>query len=89
MKLKFTHQAVLDLKRLNDFIRQHNPAAAKKASAQLRRNIMQLVEHPRLGVALDELLGCRELVAHNYIVRYCLSEDEVVVLNVWHHKEPS
>ncbi|HCH32562.1 MAG TPA: type II toxin-antitoxin system RelE/ParE family toxin [Oceanospirillaceae bacterium] len=89
MKLKFTHQAVVDLKRLDDFIRQHNPSAAKKASSQLRRNIAHLVEHPRLGVALDGLLGCREMVAHDYIVRYCVSGNQVIVLNVWHHKEPS
>ena len=87
MKLTYTVRAGRDLKRLRDFIRQKNPPAAQKASRQLKKNIQNLVDQPQMGTATEGFEGLYELVARDYIVRYRVLSDEVVILNVWHEKE--
>ncbi len=87
MKLTYTRHAGRDLARLYDFILQKNPQAARKASRQLKKNIESLIEQPLMGTAVPELEEFRELVAHDYIVRYRILPDEIVILNAWHVKE--
>lgn len=87
MKLTYTARAMKDLVRLREFIRKKNPQAAQRASRQLIKNIESLVDHPQMGTSLSELGDFRELVAHEYIVRYRLVLDEIVILNVWHERE--
>lgn len=87
MKIIYTGRAGRDLVRLRDFIRQKNPYAAQKASRQLKKNIKALVDHPQMGVPVEGLEEFRELIADNYIVRYRLLPNEIVILNVWHAKE--
>jgi len=87
MKLTYTERAVRDLVRLRDFIRKKNPQAAQNASRQLQKNIKALIDHPKLGTALSDLGEFRELVAHDYIVRYRIVQDEIVILKVWHERE--
>jgi plasmid stabilization system protein ParE len=87
MKLTFTVTAVRDVVRLREFIRAKNPQAAQKESSQLKQNIQALVGQPKMGAPLDGLEDFRELVARDYIVRYRLMPNEIVILKIWHGKE--
>ncbi|MFT7388926.1 MAG: toxin ParE1/3/4 [Candidatus Endobugula sp.] len=87
MKITYTKRAGRDFVRLREFIRQKNSQAAQKASRQLKANIQALVSHPKMGASINELEAFRELVARDYIVRYRVLSDEIVILNIWHGKE--
>jgi addiction module RelE/StbE family toxin len=87
MKVAYTARAGRDFIRLRDFIRKKNPQAAQKASRQLKKNIDALVSQPQMGTPVKELEDFRELVARDYIVRYRVLSDEIVILNIWHGKE--
>jgi len=87
MKLTFTATATRDFVRLREFIRKKNPQAAQKASSQLKQNIQALVEQPNMGTPVEALEDFRELVARDYIVRYRLVPNEIVILKIWHVKE--
>ena len=87
MKVTYTERAGRDLIRLRDFIRKKNPQAAQIVSRQLIKNIQSLVDLPQMGTPVEELDDFRELVARDYIVRYRVLSDEIVILNIWHGKE--
>lgn len=87
MKVTYTAHAGRDFARLRDFIRKKNPQAAQKASRQLKNNIQALIDQPQMGAPVEELEGFHELVARDYIVRYRVLLDEIVILNIWHGKE--
>ncbi|WP_188151600.1 type II toxin-antitoxin system RelE/ParE family toxin [Teredinibacter waterburyi] len=87
MKVTYTARAGRDFIRLRDIIRKKNPQAAQKASRQLKKNIDALVSQPQMGTPVEELEDFRELVARDYIVRYRVLSDEIVILNIWHGKE--
>ena len=87
MKLKFTRSALRDLTRLHDFIARKNPTAAKRVSQQLKRSITRIFDHPELGSKVDELVGVRDLVSADYVVRYLVLAQEIIILRVWHGRE--
>lgn len=87
MKVTFTARAGRDFARLREFIQKKNPQAAQKASRQLKKNIQSLVDQPNMGTAVEELEDFRELLARDYIVRYRVLPNEIVILNIWHTKE--
>jgi plasmid stabilization system protein ParE len=89
VKLFFTASAAADLKRLREFISEHDPAAAERVAYRLRRAIERLTDFPRLGKAVEEFTDVRELIAGAYAVRYRLSQTAVTVLRIWHGKEIS
>ncbi len=70
-----------------DFIRKKNPQAAQKASRQLKKSIQTLIDQPQMGMPVEEHEDFRELVARDYIVRYRVLPDEIVILNIWNGKE--
>lgn len=88
MRLQFTRGAARDLVRLRDFIARHDPRAAARVGKRLARAIRLLCDHPALGEAVEELPGVRELVAGDYVVRYTSRDDYIVILRVWHGREP-
>jgi len=87
MKLLFTATANRDLIRLREFIAQHNPAAARKYSQQLFKQINDLLDQPQLGKPLSQEPTVRQLVARKYIIRYQIIENQLIVLKIWHGKE--
>jgi toxin ParE1/3/4 len=87
MQLRFTRSAIRDLTRLRDFIARHDPEAAARVSTRLRRVIRLLGDQPALGQAVDGLPDVRDLVAGDYVVRYTVHDECVVVLRVWHGRE--
>lgn len=87
MKLIFTATATRYFVRLREYIRKQNPQAAQKVSSLLKQNIQTLVEQPNMGTPVEGLEDFRELVARDYIVRYRLVPNEIVILKIWHGKE--
>lgn len=86
-RLQFTASATRDLRRLRDFIAEHDPAAAARVGKRLGRTIRLLRDQPALGKEVEELPDVRELVAGDYVVRYTVRGDAVVILRVWHGRE--
>lgn len=87
MKLKFTRRAVNDLKRLREFIAEHNPDAASRISRKLKQNIQYLVDNPKLGKPVDDFQDMRDFITGPYIARYVLIGDTIIILKIWHGKE--
>ncbi len=87
MKLFFTDAAKADLVRLREFIAIKNPGAARKISKKLRAGILRLCDHPNIGVNIPEFPGLQDLVSGDYVVRYTVLEQEIIILRVWHGKE--
>ncbi|OGA66954.1 MAG: hypothetical protein A3G83_05300 [Betaproteobacteria bacterium RIFCSPLOWO2_12_FULL_68_20] len=93
MKLAFSREARGDLIRLRAFIAEHAPAAAERAGRRLIQGIERLLRHPRLGrrvkVAPGETVPeeIRDWLVGDYVVRYLIANDRVIVLRVWHGKE--
>lgn len=87
MNLQFTHHAQRDLIRLREFIAEKNPTAARRISQRLRKSIHRLIEQPEMGVNVSELPGVQELISGDYVVRYAVLDDGVVILRIWHEKE--
>jgi plasmid stabilization system protein ParE len=86
-RLRFTASATRDLRRLRAFIAEHDPAAAARVSKRLGRTIRLLRDQPALGKSVEELAEVRQLVVSDYVVRYTVRGDSVVVLRVWHGRE--
>ena len=93
MKLAFAREARDDLVRLRAFVAKHDPAAAQRVAARLVRGIERLLRHPRLGGKVGMGPGAtapeeiRDWLVGDYVVRYLIASDRVIVLRVWHGKE--
>jgi len=93
VKLAFSREARDDLVRLRAFIAKHDPAATERAAKRLIEGIERLLRHPRLGrrvtVAPDQTAPeeIRDSPIGDYVVRYLITEDRIVVLRAWHGKE--
>ena len=93
MKHSFAAEALSDLQRLHDFIAQENPSAANHVARELLDGISGLRRFPRMGkrvaVALEQLAPdeIRDWFSGDYIVRYLILDDRIVILRVWHGRE--
>jgi plasmid stabilization system protein ParE len=90
MNVRYSREAVGDLRRLREFIEVKNPRAAQKAAATILKGIAQLKELPMLGNKVERAPNpeaVRDLVIGNYLARYLVHETEIYVLRIWHHKE--
>ncbi len=90
MRLQYSQDAIADLKRLKAFISAHNPAAASRISSRLIKGVQAIKTHPRLGHPVPRAPDpetIRDLVLGNYIVRYIILRERIVVLRIWHHRE--
>ena len=90
MKLVYTVEAVEDLKRLRQFIAEHNPAAARRIAAELVTKIKLLADFPAIGVPVAMAPvpeSLRDMVFGNYVVRYSLHSSAIIILRVWHSLE--
>ena len=90
MKLQYSQDALEDLERLRAFIAAHNPTAANLVSSRLIEGVQALKSHPRLGHSVQKApdpKSIRDLVLGDYIVRYLILAERIVVLRIWHHRE--
>ena len=90
MKLIYSEQSVKDLKRLRDFIDEHNPTAAQRISQQFLDRLENLVSFPRMGVPVrsaPDPESVRDIILGDYVIRYSCHPETIVVLRMWHHLE--
>lgn len=91
MKLEYTSQAVNDLKRLNDFVADKHPLAARRIALELREAAEKLKAFPLIGLPVSrapDSQRIRDLYSGQYTLRYrLLGNDVIQVLRIWHGKE--
>lgn len=93
LKHVYSAEALRDLARLHDFIAEDNPGAASRVAHGLLDGIRGLRRFPRMGkrvaIAPGQLAPeeIRDWFTEDYIVRYVILEDRIVILRVWHGKE--
>ena len=90
MRLVYSEDAVADLVRLRSFIAEKDPAAAARVAADLIARVEHLGRFPNLGrgvVQAPEADVVRDAVFGNYVVRYSVHVEALIVLRIWHHYE--
>ncbi len=90
MNVRYSLEAVEELRRLRGFIEEKNPVAARKAASIILKGINQLKSFPLLGAKVSRAPNpeyVRDLVIGNYLARYLVHEKEIYVLRIWHQKE--
>lgn len=87
MKLRFTPRAIANLIEIADYIREHNPQAARRVRAAIYESLQNLILFPHVG-RRQKAESVRKLVTRKYpyLVYYTVDEaaDEIVILNVKH-----
>ena len=84
MRVVYTGPAKADLDRIRDYLKERNPAAAKKLAALIRARLQLLKMQPLMGPAVAERPGTRELVVLSYVLVYRVLDDRIEILRVWH-----
>ena len=93
MKLAFSREARGDLVRPRAFIAEHDPAAAQRVARRLIQGIERLIRRPRLGkrVAIAPAQAApeeiRDWLVADYVIRYLIANERIIVLRLWHGKE--
>jgi len=90
MKLVYTDEAINDLKRLREFIQEHNPIAAGQVATLLVQKIQLLRDFPRLGTPVDmapDPDSIRDIIFEHYIIRYSVHASTIIILRIWHELE--
>ncbi|WP_421900095.1 type II toxin-antitoxin system RelE/ParE family toxin [Maridesulfovibrio sp.] len=87
MRIRFSPESVDDLKRVYEFIAEHDPDSARTVVLNLKSAISRFSLHPQLGRALEHIEGVREFVFGRYVVRYTVRPESVYILRIWHSKE--
>jgi toxin ParE1/3/4 len=84
MRIDWSDAALTDMRRISEYVSQHNRPAAKKLIQGFRRSAKHLSEHPFLG-RMTQIESVRELVVHpNYLISYRVGTEFIVILQVWH-----
>lgn len=90
MKIKYTHEALHDVERLEWLISMHDPSAARRVAGDLLDGIERLKVFPRMGLPVMRAPDSdviRDLYVGTYTIRYLISSDVIYVLRLWHDKE--
>jgi plasmid stabilization system protein ParE len=87
MQIRFSPESVQDLKRIHDFLAQHDSETARTTVLNLKTAILRLAAMPRIGHALEDIENVREFVFGRYVVRYLVADGAVNILRLWHTKE--
>ena len=85
MKIRWVRLALDDLQKIDTFISNDNPSAAKKVLALIWGTTQLLKEHPQIGRP-GRVAGTRELVISDtpFIVPYRVISDAIQILRVIH-----
>ena len=85
MKIRWVRLALDDLREIDAFISNDNPAAAQKVLAIIWETTKLLGKHPHIGRP-GRVSGTRELVIPStpFIVPYRVMSDEIQILRVIH-----
>lgn len=84
-------EAKQDIARLHEFLKNKSPDAASRMVDLLLNGADKLMDFPEMGKPLGDELKRRELFlafgAGAYVIRYILTENNIVVIRVWHSRE--
>ena len=84
-------EAVEDIIRLRGFLEDKSPEAANRAGAVIRSGAKMLADFPAIGKPMNDGTGRREVFlpfgAGNYVLRYIVGQQIVVIIRVWHSRE--
>lgn len=85
MTVRWSRPALLDLRRIREYIAQDSPTMAAATVSRLRTAALGLEQFPRRGRPGDQE-GTRELVVARtpYIIVYRIDDDEIVILRAIH-----
>ena len=85
MRLRYSAEARGQIQAIGDYIGQVDPAAAKRIVARIRAGAQLLGKFPRLG-RVGRASDTREWVMARlpYVIVYEFTEEEVMILNVFH-----
>jgi plasmid stabilization system protein ParE len=91
-KVMYSPLAILDLKRIQDFLLPKNPLAAKRAAETILKNLKILSFQPEMGRLIDELPDeFREWPIDfgdsGYLVRYRYDGEQILIIAIRHQKE--
>lgn len=91
MTVVWVPEALADLERVYDFLRDKDPAASARALAAIEEAATKLAELPDIGRPMSDRTHRRELFvpfgAGAYVLRYRLHHDQVVIIRLWHSRE--
>ena len=83
--------AAKDVERLREFIKNKNPNAALRAASRIKEAVTLLIEDKDAGKPVEEALSFRDLFipfgSGNYILRYRIEVNRIVIVRVRHSKE--
>ena len=90
--LKYSRNALYDLKRLHEFLSAKNPAAAKRARESILKSLQILKRQPHIGRPVEDMSDeYREWVVDfgdsGYVIYYRVSKNDTIILAVRHQKE--
>ncbi len=89
MRIRWTGKAADDLSRLHIFLASVAPDAAARLGQSLIAAPNRLVGYPRLGASVEGFAprDVRRLIVGKYEMRYEVTEDQIVILRIWHGRE--
>lgn len=89
MRILWSAEAQYDLGRIHTFLARHDLDAADSTFDVLVAAPEALLDFPRLGSRLNqyEPREVREFRVGNYLLRYELSETDLIVVRVFHARE--
>lgn len=85
MRIKWLHNALLNLQAEAEYIAQDSPESSRRVVARIIEQIDQLTDYPESG-RVGRIAGTRELVVIGtpYIVPYRVKDDSIEILRVFH-----
>ena len=91
-KLKWLPEALADVERLHEFLKDIDVQAANQCVESILKGSRLLKTTPHLGRPMSDGSGKRELFmqfgAGAYVLRYRLQDtDTVVIVRIWHSRE--
>jgi plasmid stabilization system protein ParE len=89
MKINWTSKALSDVTRLYEFLQSVNQPAAVRVVQSLTQAPDKILEHPRLGIKLEEFekREVRQLFIGDYEMRYEILTGDIFILRIWHVRE--
>ena len=89
MSIRWSREAREDVDRLADFVASYDPARADQIERELSQAPKSLMMFPRRGPRLDvfDPREIREYRVGSYVLRYELTDADIVVLRFFHARE--
>ncbi|MDO8295157.1 MAG: type II toxin-antitoxin system RelE/ParE family toxin [Caulobacter sp.] len=89
MRVRWSREALADLRRLHAFLAPVSPLAADGAISSILEAPDRLIDHPRLGERVDRYVDrdVRRLFVDDYELHYEVARETIFIIRVWHMRE--